>query len=193
MLKIMKSLLTIAIVAAVGTSATGAYFNSSQTIADNSFSTGKLEITNNTASYYKVAFSNLKPGDTIGKYVTLTNTGTLPIDYLTVNKINVVDDSGLLAQIPVTVSANISGADGAFFTDDWGAGATVASFFTNSNILDAPSYYRTPAGVINPGENYIVFIGFTVPSTLGNEWQDKSASFDLVFTGEQSHTGTYSF
>ena len=193
MLRIAKSLLTVVAVAAIATSATGAYFNDQEVIAGNSLSTGKLELTNNTPSYYHVAFTNLKPGDTITKNVVLDNTGTLPVDYLTVNKTNVVDESGLLAQIPVSVSANISGADGAFFTPDWTGGATVATFFDNSNILDAPAFYRTPAGVVNAGDSYVVNIRFTIPSTLGNEWQNKTASFDLQFLGEQSHAPLNTF
>lgn len=193
MLRIIKSFFTIAVVAAIATSATGAYFNDSQTIAGNSFSTGTLEIADNSASYQHVVFSDLKPGDTIRKYVTLTNTGTLPIDYLTANKINVVDDSGLLSQIPVSVEANISGTPGAFFTPDWTGGTTVGAFFANSDVLDGPAFYRTAAGVINPGQNYVIAITCTIPSTLNNDWQGKTASFDLVFTAEQSHTGSFVF
>ncbi|MEI8061388.1 MAG: TasA family protein [Candidatus Berkelbacteria bacterium] len=193
MLRIVKSLLTIVAVATIATGATGAYFTDSKSIAGNSFTTGRLAITDNTPSYYHVAFTDLKPGDTITKSVVLTNTGSLPIDYLTANKINVVDADGLLSQIPVSVSANVAGADGAFFTPDWTGGTTVGAFFADSNILDAPSYYRTPAGIINVGQDYVVGIRFTIPTTLGNEWQNRTASFDLVFTGEQSHTGTDTF
>lgn len=193
MLRIAKSLLTIVAVAAIATTATGAYFNDTEKISGNSLTTGKLELTNNTPSYYHVAFTNLKPGDTITKNVVLTNTGTLPVETLTANKTTLVDESGLLNQIPVSVSANISGVDGAFFTPDWTGGATVGSFFNNSNILDGPAYYRTAAGVINAGESYTVNIRFTIPATLGNEWQNRTASFDLEFLGEQSHTGLNTF
>lgn len=41
--------------------------------------------------------------------------------------------------------------------------------------------------VISPGETYTVVFNFSVPTTLGQEWQGKSMSFDLEFFGEQTN------
>jgi predicted ribosomally synthesized peptide with SipW-like signal peptide len=188
MLRLAKSLLTILAVAAVAVGATGAYFNDEATISGMSFATGTLQITDASPDWSKtVTFTNLKPGDWNRKWVTIQNTGSLDVDYLTVNAVNVVDPSGLLGQVKISVSGAVAPADSAFFTDDWGAGSKVLPWMTNVNILDAPSYYRIPAGVIHPGESYTLNFDFTVPTTLGNTYQGQSSSFDMVFNAEQTH------
>jgi hypothetical protein len=193
MKKIAMSLATIAMVLTFAVGATGAYFTDTKALGQQTFATGTLQMQVGQPSYQKMVFDNLKPGDHVRKYVTVQNTGTLDIDYLTVSKVNVSDPSGLLGQIKVSVEANISGVDGAFFTPDWTGGATVATWFNNSNVLDTPSYYRTPAGVIHPGQSYVLSFTYTVPTTLDNAWQGKTATFDVEFNAEQSHTGAWYF
>jgi len=186
MLRILKSLLTIVAVMTIGVSATSAYFTSAQTVSGMSFATGTLKIADVSEGWTKtVSFQNLKAGDRIRKWVTLENTGTLDVDSLRVSAVNVVDNSGLLGQIKISAMGSVSG-DPAYFTPDWTGGATVLPWFNNADILDN-AYYRAPAGVIKSGERYTLIFDFTVPTTLGNELQGQSASFDMVFTAEQAH------
>jgi hypothetical protein len=203
MKKILMSLVTVALVSSVAVKATQAYFTGSATIPEETFSSGtvKLDI-NGDDSYYirngqgvrtevPVHFVNLKPGDTMTQLVTLHNAGTLAIDYLTVDKGTPSDPKDLLSQIIVSTTGMIVGSDpniyDAFFTPDWGVKPTVKDWFVNSNILDAPAFYRTPAGQIQPGQDYSVEFVFTVPTTVGDAYQGATASFDLVFHAEQVH------
>jgi hypothetical protein len=189
MIKVLKSLLVIVAVGSIAVGATGAYFTSEQTVAGMSFGTGTLAITDTSQQWMKhVSFSNLKPGDSIRKWVVFTNTGTLDVDTLTVTKSAVSDSSGLLSQIPVSIAASTPTSQQAIFTPNWTGGTTAAAWFNNSDILDT-AYYRTGAGVIHPGETYTVIIDFTVPTTLPNTYQGATAGFDLIFHAEQSHTG----
>jgi len=188
MRKILTSLVMIVVVSASAVAATSAYFTSEVVLGANTFSTGTIVLTDTRESWMlPFSITNMKPGDWNRKWVNLTNAGTLDIDYLKVNKASVVDTSGLLGQINVSVSCKVGTSDPAFFTDDWGIKPTVASWFNNSNILDGPAYYRTAAGVLRPGETYVCNFDFSMPTTVGNPYQGQTATFDLVFTGEQTH------
>lgn len=193
MLRIAKSLLTIVAVAAIATSATGAYFSSNVAVPAMTFSSGTLEITDTSESWMQhVDFENLKPGDTIRKWVTLQNSGTLDVASLTVQAINQADSTpSLLSQIKVSVIGQVNGFDNAYYTPGWGTGgATIDSFLTGSptNLLGSYFYSGgTPASIMAPGKTDTVILDFTVPTTLGNTYQDLSASFDLQFIAEQVH------
>lgn len=195
---IIKSLLVIVAVAAVAGGATYSYFTSTVTISNETFSSGTVTLDLNADDTYytkggtvrttvKDHFENLKPGDTMRQWVTLHNSGSLPIDYLKVDKGTPTDPNNLLSQIIVSTSCGISGTDPAFYTSDWGTKPTVAEWFNNSNILDAPTFYRTAADKIQPGQNYVCVFDFTMPTTVGNDYQGKTASFDMTFTAEQVH------
>ena len=181
MLRIVKSLLVIATVASLAAGATGATFTSTQTIAGMSFATGTLAITDTSAGWTKtVTFTNLKPGDHVFKWVTLTNTGSLNVEALTVTAKNLNDPSGLLGQMVVSTTGRIGSNDAATFTP---AGVNhVSTWFNNADILDY-SFSATPAaGVIHPGEEYTIVFDFSVPDTVGNAFQGVTASFDISFT-----------
>jgi predicted ribosomally synthesized peptide with SipW-like signal peptide len=190
MKRILMSLLTIALVSTVAIGATKAYFTSDVVLSSNTFSTGTIVLTDTRESWMlPFSITNMKPGDWNRRWVTVKNNGTLDIDFLKVNKSNVVDSSNLLGQIVVSATGRVGSADSAYFTDDWmtlGSKPTASSWFNNSDLLDT-AFYRTPAGVIHPGETYTMTFDFTLPTTVGNDFQGKTATFDLTFTGEQSH------
>lgn len=195
MKSIIKSLLVVVAVAAIAGGATYSLFTSSAKVSNETFSTGTVNLSITADDTYqngsnrttvKDNFDNLKPGDTMRQFVTLHNAGTLPIGSLTVDKGTPTDTKGLLSQIIVSTSCGVvGGADAAFFTDDWGTKPSVSTWFTNSNILDAPSFYRTPAGEIGAGQDYTCVMDFSLPSTVGNNYQGATASFDMTFTATQ--------
>lgn len=195
MLRIVKSFLTIAVVAAIAVGATGAYFSDQETISGMNIATGTLSITDTSASWTKtVVFNNLKPGDTIRKWVTMTNDGALPVDYLRVGTANEIDPDELLGQIRVSVYAQVTGYDQGIYTPDWGNGQPVDPWLSDIDVLGTAVYRdATAAKMLQPGESITMLIDFKVPSTLGDSWQGKSATFDLTFDAEQSHTGTSYF
>lgn len=81
MLKIFKSLFVIVVVAAMATSATGAYFSNTVTSSGNSFASGTMTININGETPTATGVfneSDLAPDQVIGQRVfTVNNTGTL--------------------------------------------------------------------------------------------------------------------
>lgn len=190
MLKILKSFIVIAAVAAIATGATSAYFTDQETVGGMQFSAGTLEIENSSDSWMtKVSFDNLKPGDTIRKWVKLTNTGSLDVASLKVSAVNKADASGLLDQVKVSVYGQVNGFDQGIYTPDWGNGKPVNSWLNNVDILGTAVYRdATAAHVLAPTKVDTIILDFKVPSSLDDTFQGASASFDLQFDAEQSTT-----
>ena len=177
----------IVLASSVGVGATRAYFTSDVKVNKDAISTGTVILTDTRAEWMlPFSISDIKPGQSVRKWVYLRNDGTLDIGSLTVNKSKVVDESNLLGQITISAMGRVDPADPAYFTDDWGTKPTVSSWFNFSDMLNH-SFYRTPAGVLHHGDVYIMAFDFTMPATVDNGFQGKSASFDLTFTGEQVH------
>ena len=190
--KILISLSVIAVVAAVAVVATVAYFTDQETVSGNTLSTGTLQISDSSDAWMKgVTFppgNNLKPGDSVRKWVVLENTGSLDIDYLKIFAVNKIGDTGLLNQIRASVYAQVPGHDQGIYTSDWGNGQPVNSHLTGLDVLGTAVYRdATAAKILAPGEKITVIIDFKVPTTVGNSWQGKSVTFDLRFDAEQVH------
>jgi hypothetical protein len=145
-----------------------------------------------------VTFSNLKPGDMYGplrKWVVLHNAGSLDIGHLTVQAINVNDPNGLLGQIHVSVNGWVGNPYDSYFTPGWNTtnGQPVNSWLTSSpeDILSigAIQYHNggMPPSTIAPNSDDTIILDFSVPSTMDDTYQGKTASFDLLFHAEQVH------
>jgi hypothetical protein len=194
MKKIFASLMTIVAVAAISAGATRAYFTTQVSQNNFTFSTATLEMSDETPAWATgVTFTNLKPGDDRGtnpslrKWVMIKNTGNTDIGSLKVTAANKAGDVALLEHITISATGRVGDTDPAYFTNDWApVKSTVTPWMNNADMLDV-SFYRTPAGVIHPGESYTITLDFAVPTELGNEWQNKSVSFDLLFEAEQIH------
>lgn len=199
MTKILLSLVMIVAVASFAVGATKAYFTSPVQINDMTFATGTLIMKDSSESWMThVSFTNLKPGDTIRKWIVLENGGTLDIASLTAQAINKNDTFGLLDQIKVSAIGWVGQPYDSYFTPGWGTGGQPVTWLSTAQdllSLSAIQYHNdgTPPSVIAPGVKDTIILDFTVPTGMGNEWQGKTADFDLLFTAEQSHTGTAYF
>ncbi|HGE72704.1 TPA: hypothetical protein ENX78_17840 [Candidatus Poribacteria bacterium] len=192
MRKILLSLVAISIVGVSAVRATSAYFTDAVTINSMNLATGILDINDVSNSWMThVSFENLKPGDLVRKWVVLQNAGNLDIASLKVSAVNKNDPDKLLEQLKVTVYGTVDGYDQGIYTPDWGKGQPISDWLTEVDILGTAVYRNATAGhVLSPGKKDTIIIDFIVPTTLGNEWQGKTASFDLRFDAEQSHTGS---
>ena len=98
MLRIVKSFLTIAVVAAIAVGATGALFSDSETSVGNSFTAGTLDliVDGGNTNVVKFNLTNLRPGNQPGGSYTLANVGSIS-GYLDVTNISVTtSENGIL-------------------------------------------------------------------------------------------------
>ena len=80
MKKIILSLAIVGVVGAVAIGGTIAYFSDTETSTGNTFTAGTLDfnIIDPVAAGHQVFdVSNMKPGDTVTKYIVVTNDGSL--------------------------------------------------------------------------------------------------------------------
>jgi len=195
MKRILLSLMIIALASSTAIGATRAYFTSDIAINNMTMATGTLKINDTSDTWMQhVNFSNLKPGDTIRKWVKIQNGGTLDVASLKVSAVNFQGDVTLMDNITATVYGTVDGFDQGIYTPDWGTGQPTRTWLSNIDILGTAVYRdSTAAHVLSPTKTDTIIIDFRVPATLDDDWQGKSASFDLVFHGEQSHTGSSYF
>lgn len=176
MLRIAKSLITIAAVAAIAVGATGAYFSDEVKISNNSITTGSIDINVdgvNDNSHQSYVLSDMKPGYIKNSDFTVNNTGSNPANiYKTVNVTR--NDANLAAVIDYHLSVVIPGVSG-----DW-----------NQTLYD---YNITLSGV----NDSKVFLGMLPPDTsmnvtesykmedVGNAYQNQTLGFDITVDAEQ--------
>jgi|GEM_PF-1728669 len=196
MKKILLSVMMIALLSVAAVGATRAWFTNTETISNMNFATGTLDISNTSDSWMThVSFTNLKPGDTIRKWVKLTNAGSLDVASLKVSAVNMTDPFGLLTVMTVSVYGQVDGFDQGIYTPDWGAGQPINSWLTTGTNILGTAVYRdaTAAHVMTSGKVDTIILDFKVPTSVGNGYQGRSATFDLQFDAEQSHTGASYF
>jgi predicted ribosomally synthesized peptide with SipW-like signal peptide len=116
MKRIAMSLVTIAAVACLVVGATGAYFSSTATVTNNTFSTGTLEIrVNSQPTITGATFSPMAPGQKGGSHFDINNYGppwfpagpsNLTAKTLLLSVMNATGDSTLWSNLYIRVQVN---------------------------------------------------------------------------------------
>lgn len=189
MRKLLLSVLALGVVSVAAVGATRAYFNDTEVLGANTITTGTVSIKDTRAPWMlTVNLSNLKPGDFVRKWVVFENDGTLDIKYLKITAVNQTGDINLLDNVNVTVYNTVTGYDQGIFTPDWGAGQPINPWLSNVDVLGTAVYRDATAGhIMIPGSSSTIILDFKVPTTVGNDMQGKSVTFDLEFVAEQVH------
>lgn len=95
-MKIVKSLLVIALAIGVVGTTTKAFFSDTGTSSANTFTAGTLDLKMNTLDNTTANWTmpNMAPGDSVSGSIVLTNTGTLTADHVEINPVaNVITDA----------------------------------------------------------------------------------------------------
>lgn len=197
MLRIVKSFLTIAVVAAIAVGATGAYFSDTETVPGNSFTAGMIDLQLAPGNPIPFNIVDVLPGDSGTGKVTLTNAaGSVNAD-LDIDLANVVQaENGLTAP-------EIAAGDYENGGDLWISYAMAAYLDVNQNgIFDAGDIQLTYNGqqAAYPGFwggsfNYHG-IGNNGTSQMSAGWNDimtlaGGQSVDLVMMWKVDPTWTY--
>lgn len=95
-MKIVKSLLVIALVIGAVGATTAAFFSDTGTSSANTFTAGTLDLKMNTFDNTTANWTmpNMAPGDLVSASIALTNTGTLTADHVEINPVaNIITDA----------------------------------------------------------------------------------------------------
>ncbi|MBS3909370.1 MAG: SipW-dependent-type signal peptide-containing protein [Actinobacteria bacterium] len=161
MKKIVLSLLTIAVVAALAAGATFAVFTSTATNPNNTFGTGTLTIKEGTATA-EANISNMKPGETKIVKIPVNSTGTLPLNYTV--------ETTLTGTIMLGQAANDPRVS--------------AVWIDNVHKTSLPATDSlSAAGGTDPSD--LVEIHITLPSAADNAYQGKTGNLSVTFNATQ--------
>ena len=195
MRKILVSIMIIALVCALLGTGIYAVFSDTETSTGNQFAAGTLDLEvddeNPWASVkINVVTPPMKPGDSGAVTCKLENVGTIDGSSLTVDLTNLVDSPGTTPNPEPTpdngeLSANID----IVLWEDNGAGGGVAGNGIQdgteatlySGKLNAVAGPYTVGSGLGAGATTYVGISYSIASSVGNEIQDDSCTFDIVF------------
>jgi len=186
MLRIAKSLLTIVAVATIATSATGAYFTSSDLVAGNTFSTGTLHVKINEGVNKPMHAVNMKPGDEITGWFDAYNDGTLEAEYY-------FYISGVTGNATIRDNLMIELRDGGY------TGAGDGPIIYTGRLIDLAgtanmmkvSNYNVHAGSTAGGDNIRanrtqrIYQKLWLPSTVGNTAMSNNLTWNEVVYATQ--------
>lgn len=181
MLKIAKSLIVIAAVAALAVGATSAIFTSQASVSGNTFASGALEIKlDGQTSLPGFNFSNAAPGDNYTGTFDIQNfnaaqfggNSTLPAKSVKISAANSGGSIYLYNKLDVMVTSTVGWNDTVVFTGK-------LKNLLNKEILLPGNQF--PAGWTMP-MTYTV----TLPSGADNTYQGLSTTFDFVVTASSS-------
>jgi predicted ribosomally synthesized peptide with SipW-like signal peptide len=196
--KIAIGILAIGIVAALSGGMIYAYFTDSDKSENNEFTAGKLFLQLNDGVTKTVTpalgtFDNMQPGDSGTGSITVKNAGTVD-GYVTFKFSDFGETDGLPTEVdgtdlpdpskPQTLGGNL----GTVITVKYGDGGSKTvelgdDFFTTimAEIEDDEYHFALPAG-----ESLTIEISWSIATSVGNEIQGDSLSFDIEFTLTQS-------
>ena len=171
----------------VGSLTTGALFTDSQDLGANSFTTGTLMLGLNPATAL-FAVSNMAPGDTVSKPLTVSNAGTLGLRYAVTGAATDPDAKGLRNQLQFTVYSGLSAASCTAGT--FGAGTVL---FGPAALGASVAVFGNPAQGQQPGDRILAaatseplcFVA-ALPLSTDNTFQDATTTASFTFDAEQT-------
>lgn len=204
--KIILSLVSIFAVAAIAATATAAYFADTETSTGNTFAAGTLDLkvdNQDDPNIFHMVLNDMKPGDTISYYWDWKNSGTITGQpWLEI--INLVDSENTLLEPESTLGddaatgelsqylmmkLNAPGNTGYVYPNqpaclDSGSKCPLSTWDDYSQIGQAPPWevWQTISG---GSTNDPMVLEFELPSSVGNQVQSDSLSFDIVFHLDQ--------
>jgi len=205
--KILISLMTIAMMAALIGGGVFAYFNDVETSAGNTFTAGTLDLTVDGANPWastKITAASMKPGDNGAVDCTLVNAGNLA-GTLTVDIKALVDSQGTCTEpecvneggtysggvctgnTPVNLSSKM---DLVIWVDDGAGGGTANNavkdgteqqLFSGTLAAADVAVPWAVAGGLGAGTTTYIGISYSIATSVSNEIQDDSSTFTIEF------------
>ncbi|MGY1845480.1 TasA family protein [Modestobacter sp. SYSU DS0875] len=190
--KILGSLGVVGAAAAVAGLGTFGTFTDSTTPLNASVSTGTLSIDLNRAGTTTLPMSaaGFVPGDSLSRAVDLSNTGDLAFSGLvlqsTATTSSILDSdptNGLqmtVSSCPVAWTESISGSTATYSC------ASPKSLYSGRAVAGAPIAINNLNSLAVGGTDHLV-VTLSLPDAAGNEFQGKTSTLALSFTGTQAN------
>lgn len=184
-----KSLMLLVVTGLVATFGllASAYFTSTATVTNNTFTTGTLNLTASPASA-ALTLNTMAPGDKITAPITLTNSGTLDLYYAMTSTSTNLDNKGLAQQLTLAIKSGVSACSNSGFGS---SGTSIYSGALN-NALFGESEFDS-VGWPRPGDRLLaasaaegLCFQVSLPLGSGNAYQGASTTTTLTFNAVQA-------
>jgi predicted ribosomally synthesized peptide with SipW-like signal peptide len=164
-----------------------AYFTSTATVGNNTFTTGTLNLTASPTSA-ALTLSNMAPGDKVTAPITLTNAGTLDLYYAMTSNSTNGDNKGLAQQMTLAIKSGVTACTNGGFDASGTAlynGSLQGASFGNSDFENF--------GWPQPGDRLLTATALEVlcfqvmlPTSTGNPYQGATTTTTFTFNAIQT-------
>ncbi len=191
MTRITKSLVMIALVAALAVGATGAYFTDQETVAGNTFTAGKVDIDIRGACSSPQTFSNMAPGVWTAPceyqiYNQNTPVSTLAVKYRFYDSKVSESVVNYYNKINVIVRHTHAG------TPNPGSWPIVYQGQLKNLMVDSTSTSGIISTSLGVNNTHVYYMEFQLHSSTGNAYQSATATADFVFDATQTNNPGWS-
>lgn len=181
--KVLGTLLVVGMAGSTVSYGTFASFTAQTSSTGNTFSTGTLTLTGSTASTTSFTTSNLKPGDSVPRYISIVNPA---------GNINATLELGVHSEAgtPTVLSTNTT--NGLRYKIDecsqaWAGSPLACGGTTTANVIADRAIVTatTSLGAINAGATRHFLVTPSLPTAADNTFQGKSEAFTFAFIATQ--------
>ncbi len=182
------SVLLIGVVALLLGGGTLAIFSDTETSSNNVFAAGTLDLKvdgnddPNVPAYFSE--SNIKPGDSGGVTISVANAGTID-GSLSIMIANVSNDPGATTEPEPTPDNGELGSYLELRISYDSDGDGICDTIIAENTIDSLENQVLDAGSLAAGQSKTICIDWRLPNTVGNDVQDDSVTFNIVFSLSQ--------
>lgn len=183
--RILATLVVVSAVASFAVFGSFAIFTDTQSVPNNAFSTGTVDISTNPITAL-VTFSGMAPGDEVTNPITVTNAGSLVLRYAVTST---TTENVLAAQLDLTIKTGVVtctnagfGASGTVIYGPGDLGSTAGTNVIGDPAPGAQAGDRTLAG----SANETLCFNVKLPSSTGNSFQGLNTTATFAFQAEQT-------
>ena len=183
--KLVATLLVISAVASFAAFGSFAIFTDTQSVPNNTFTTGTVDISTNPTTAL-VTFSGMAPGDQVTNPITVSNAGTLQLRYAVTST---TTENVLAGQLDLTIKTGVTTCtNGGFVTDGtviYGPGdlGSVAG----TNVIGNPAQGNQGGDrTLNASANEVLCFNVQLPASTGNTYEGLTTTATLSFQAEQT-------
>jgi len=179
MLKILKSMLVIVAVAAVGVGATGAYFTDQEVVAGNTFTAGQIDIEIRGAGSAPQIVTGMAPGVWTSpvEYDIYNLANSLPVKYMFDATKASETEPGMYDLMNVTVRHTFAGTPS---PASW-----PIVYQGPLSGMDINSIDDAIADTLGTNITHVYYLQYQLDASAGDEYQGDSVEFDLTFDATQ--------
>ena len=183
--KVLATLVVVSLLASFAVFGSFAIFTDTQSVPDNAFSVGTVDISTNPTTAL-VTFSGMAPGDQVTNPITVTNAGTLQLRYAVTSTTTV---GTLAAALDLTIKTGVTTCTNAGFDTDGTLiyGPADLGSVAGTNVIGDPTVGNQGGDrTLNASANEVLCFNATLPPSTGNTYQGLTTTATFAFQAEQT-------